>query len=156
MVILGILITVYSVYSLFKPAGLAMAGFGGASSGIAVGALGGAIVGFTAFPGLTVVVWTGLRNLNKSASRAIVQPFILGLQIVSLTANGLQHPKNFGVPLWAVLALAIPIVLPGTLIGVWLYHRVSELEFKRACFILLGIAGLGLLLKALVQNGGNQ
>jgi hypothetical protein len=36
------------------------------------------------------------------------------------------------------------------LTGVWLYHRVSELDFKRACFILLGIAGVGLLIKALL------
>ena len=44
----------------------------------------------------------------------------------------------------------IPVVLPGTLTGVRLYHRVSELDFKRACFILLGIAGVGLLIKALL------
>ena len=137
---LGALITIYSIYSLFKPAGLKIHGFGGAPSGFVVGALGGAIGGFTAFPGLTVVVWTGLRNLS----------FILTLQILSLVTNGLQHPKNFGMPFWTLLALMIPAVLPGTLTGVWLYHRVSELDFKRACFILLGIAGVGLLIKALL------
>jgi uncharacterized membrane protein YfcA len=99
---------------------------------------------------LTVVVWTGLRNLSKTQSRAIVQPFILTLQILSLVSNGMQHPKNFGMPFWTLLALMIPVVLPGTLTGVWLYHRVSELNFKRACFILLGIAGVGLLIKALL------
>ena len=146
---LGALITIYSIYSLCKPAGLKIHGFGGAPSGFVVGALGGAIGGFTAFPGLTVVVWTGLRNLSKAQSRAIVQPFILILQILSLVTNGMQHPKNFGMPFWTLLALMIPVVLPGTLTGVWLYHRVSELDFKRACFILLGIAGVGLLIKAL-------
>ena len=146
---LGALITIYSIYSLCKPTGLKIHGFGGAPSGFVVGALGGAIGGFTAFPGLTVVVWTGLRNLSKAQSRAIVQPFILTLQILSLVTNGMQHPKNFGMPFWTLLALMIPVVLPGTLTGVWLYHRVSELDFKRACFILLGIAGVGLLIKAL-------
>jgi uncharacterized membrane protein YfcA len=146
---LGALITLYSIYSLFKPTGLKIHGFGGAPSGLVVGALGGAIGGFTAFPGLPVVVWTGLRNLPKAQSRAIIQPFILTLQILSLVTNGLQHPKNFGMPFWTVLALMIPVVLPGTLTGVWLYNRISELDFKRACFILLGIAGVGLLIKAL-------
>ena len=98
-----------------------------------------------------MVVWTGLRNLSKAQSRAIVQPFILTLQILSLVTNGMQHPKNFGMPFWILLTLMIPVVLPGTLTGVWLYHRVSELDFKRACFILLGIAGVGLLIKALVR-----
>jgi uncharacterized membrane protein YfcA len=148
---LGALITIYSIYSLFKPAGLTIHGFGGAPSGFVVGALGGAIGGFTAFPGLTVVLWTGLRNLPKAQSRAIVQPFILTLQILSLVTNGIQHPNNFGMPFWTVLALMIPVVLPGTLTGVWLYRRISELDFKRACFILLGIAGVGLLIKALLK-----
>jgi len=35
-----------------------------------------------------------------------------------------------------------------------LYHRVSELDFKRACFILLGIAGWDFLIKALLRNRG--
>jgi uncharacterized membrane protein YfcA len=146
---LGVLIILYSLYSLLKPAGLKIHGFGGAPSGVVVGALGGAIGGFTAFPGLSVVIWTGLRDLAKAQSRAIVQPFILTLQLSSLVTNGIQHPKNFGTPFWTALVLMIPVVLPGTLLGVWLYHRISEVDFKRACFLLLGISGVGLLVKAL-------
>jgi uncharacterized membrane protein YfcA len=151
MIILGGLIVVYAVYSLFKPSGAKLQQFDGAGSGLVVGALGGAIGGFTAFPGLTPVVWTGLRNLPKAQSRAIVQPFILVLQIASLVQNGIQHPKNFGAPFWIMLAMTIPAVLPGTLTGVWLYNRISEVNFKRACFILLGISGIGLLVKALLK-----
>jgi hypothetical protein len=35
------------------------------ASGSVVGAVGGAIGGFTAFPGLAVVMWTGLRNVTR-------------------------------------------------------------------------------------------
>ncbi len=151
MLILGALIVLYSAYSLFKPSGLKIHGFGGAPTGLLVGALGGAIGGFTAFPGLTVVVWTGLRDLSKHKARAIVQPFILVLQFVSLATNAFQHPNNFGASFWIMLALTIPVVLPGTLTGVWLYHRISDVEFKRACFILLAVSGIGLLVKALTH-----
>jgi hypothetical protein len=151
ILILGALIVIYAAYSLFKPSGLTLRGFGGAPTGLFVGALGGAIGGFTAFPGLTVVVWTGLRDLPKNQARAIVQPFILVLQFVSLVTNGIQHPNNFGAGFWIMLALTVPVVLPGTLTGVWLYHRISEVEFKRACFILLGVSGIGLLVKALTH-----
>ena len=48
-----------------------------------------------------------------------------------------------------MLALTIPVVLPGTLTGVWLYHKISEKDFKRACFVLLGVSGVGLVIKAL-------
>lgn len=151
MVILGALIVFYAVYSLFKPSGAKLQKFDGAASGLVVGAVGGAIGGFTAFPGLTVVVWTGLRNLPKAQARAIVQPFILVLQLASLAQNAIQHPKNFGAPFWIMLAMTIPAVLPGTLTGVWLYHRISEVNFKRACFALLGVSGIGLLVKALLK-----
>ena len=91
-----------------------------------------------------------MRDLPKAKARAIVQPFIFALQIAALVQNGIQHPKNFGAPFWIMLALSVPVVLPGTLTGVWLYHRISEMNFKRACFVLLGIAGIGLLVKALL------
>jgi uncharacterized membrane protein YfcA len=60
-------------------------------------------------------------------------------------------PKNFGAPFWIMLAMTIPAVLPGTLTGVWLYARISEVNFKRACFMLLGISGIGLFVKALLK-----
>ena len=145
----GAMLVVYALYSLFKPVGLALRGFDGAGTGVIVGALGGIIGGFTAFPGMTVVIWTGLRNLSKAATRAIVQPFILSLQIVSLITNGVLHPHNFGMRFWTLLLLTIPVVLPGTISGVLTYHRISEVNFKRFCFILLLIAGGGLILKAL-------
>lgn len=149
MLIFGGMLTLYALYSLLKPAELKLENCNGAKSGLLVGALGGVIGGFTAFPGMTVVVWTGLRDLPKAATRTIVQPFILSLQIVSLITNGILHPHNFGVRFWTLLAMTIPVVLPGTLGGVLTYRRISEVNFKRFCFFLLLTAGAGLMLKAL-------
>jgi uncharacterized membrane protein YfcA len=149
MLLFGVMLTLYSLYSLVKPAHLRIERFDGAVSGVVVGAIGGTIGGFTAFPGMAVVVWTGLRDLSKAATRAIVQPFILTLQIVSLGTNIALHPHNFGVRFWALFLATIPVVLPGTIAGVTLYHRISETNFKRSCFVLLLIAGAGLILKAL-------
>jgi uncharacterized protein len=149
MIAFGGMLVLYALYSLVKPVGLVLKGFDGAGTAVGVGFFGGIIGGFTAFPGMTVVVWTGLRNLSKAASRSIVQPFILSLQIVSLITNGILHPHNFGVRFWTLLLLTIPVVLPGTICGVLTYHRISEVNFKRFCFILLLIAGAGLILKAL-------
>ena len=148
MLILGILITLYSVYSTFKPEGFVLHhDHGDWPTGVVVGALGGAIGGFTAFPGLTVVVWVSLRDLAKAKARAITQPFIMTLQLAALITNAIHHPQNFGKPFWIMLALTVPAVLPGTLTGVWIYHRISEVNFKRAVFILLLVTGVGLLVK---------
>jgi uncharacterized protein len=145
---IGILVCIYSLYSTFKPAGFILRGYDGPAAGVAVGAVGGAIGGFTAFPGLAVVMWTGLRNtLTKAQTRAIVQPFIVFLQLAALVTNASQHPERFGKSYWIMLALTIPAVLPGTLSGVWIYHKLSEVNFKRVVFILLMLVGATLVLK---------
>ena len=147
IVLFGIILVVYSAYSIFKPAGVTIKGFDGAKSGIVVGLLGGTIGGFTAFPGAAVVVWTGLRNLPKNLTRSLVQPYILVLQVVSLGTNAYLHPEIFGSRFWTLLAITMPIVLPGTIGGVLLYRRISDVNFKRVSFFLLGLSGLGLLAK---------
>ncbi len=147
MVLFGIILTVYSAYSIFKPAGMTIKGFDGARSGVLVGLLGGTIGGFTAFPGAAVVVWTGLRNLPKNLTRSLVQPYILVLQVVSLGTNAYLHPEIFGSRFWTLLAITMPVVLPGTIGGVLLYRRISDVNFKRVSFFLLGLSGLGLLAK---------
>jgi uncharacterized membrane protein YfcA len=149
MVIFGVLLTAYSIYSLWKPTGLKIHGWDGWRSGTAVGAIGGAVGGFTAFPGSAVVVWTGLRFLPKATVRSIVQPFILALQILSLVINASLHPEVFGAQYWKLLAWTLPAVLPGTMAGVMVYRRISDVDFRRVCFILLGVSGVGLLVKAL-------
>ena len=147
--IIASLIIFYSVYGLFKPTGFKIHAFVGAPSGAAVGALGAVIGGFTAQPGMAVIVWTGLRDMSKAANRAMVQPFILTMQLVALITNGIQHPANFGARFWIMLALTVPVVLPGTLTGVWLYHRLSDLDFKRASYTLLGLGGVALIVRTL-------
>lgn len=144
---IGILVCIYSLYSTFKPSGFTIRGYDGPATGAAVGAVGGAIGGFTAFPGLAVVMWTGLRNITKAQTRAIVQPFIVFLQLAAIATNAYQHPDRFGESYWIMLALTIPAVLPGTLTGVWIYHKLSEVNFKRVVFILLVLVGVTLVLK---------
>ena len=90
-----------------------------------------------------MVVWSGLRHLPKRESRAIVQPFIFGMQILSLTLLAVERPQTFGATFWVLLATTIPIVLLGTLMGVKLYRSLSDVNFRRVTFILLGRLGRG-------------
>ena len=176
MAVFGAFLVLYATYSLLKTEGALLAartvgpdgltpgepwafralhGWHGASlkegwlMPLLVGATGGVIGGFTAFPGAAVVVWCGLRRLPKSESRAIVQPYILGLQLLSLTMLALEHPGTFDADYWRLLLVLLPIVAPCTLIGVTLYRALSDVNFRRVTFMLLGTSGLGLLAKAL-------
>jgi uncharacterized membrane protein YfcA len=112
-----------------------------------VGFIGGALGGFTAFPGAAVVVWTGLRELPKAQSRAIVQPYIIMSQIFSLGLIALQHPDYLDHRYWTLFLLTLPAVLPGTLGGVMLYRRISDMSFRQISFLLLGVSGLALLMR---------
>ncbi|MBV8276614.1 MAG: sulfite exporter TauE/SafE family protein, partial [Verrucomicrobia bacterium] len=51
MKIFGVLLILYSIYSMFRPAGAKIRGLDGPVTGAIVGFIGGAIGGFTAFPG---------------------------------------------------------------------------------------------------------
>ncbi|HEX4181857.1 MAG TPA: sulfite exporter TauE/SafE family protein [Caulobacteraceae bacterium] len=148
MLIFGGFLVLYAAYSMLKPESLHVELKGNWGISAVVGALGGVIGGFTAFPGATVVVWSGLRRLPKTESRAIVQPFILGMQVLSLATLAFQHPETFSKTFWTLLAISVPIVLPGTLIGVNLYRSLSDINFRRVTFLLLGVSGFGLLAKA--------
>jgi uncharacterized membrane protein YfcA len=147
MLVFGGFLVLYAAYSLLKPAGASVS-INNWMASSAVGLTGGVIGGFTAFPGAPVVVWSGLRHLPKRESRSIVQPFIFGMQILSLTLLAIQRPQTFGGTFWVLLAITIPIVLLGTLIGVRLYRSLSDVNFRRVTFMLLAISGLGLLAKA--------
>ncbi len=149
MAVFGAFLVLYAAYSIFKPESLHVRVRGGWPVASLVGAIGGVIGGFTAFPGAAVIVWCGLKRLPKSQSRAIVQPYILGLQLVSIAVLAVQHPETFGRTYWSLLLITLPIVLPGTLIGVALYRSLSEINFRRIAYVLLGTSGMGLLVKAL-------
>jgi uncharacterized membrane protein YfcA len=148
MLVFGAFLVLYAAYSLARPHGARASVPGSWLSSSLVGMSGGVIGGFTAFPGAAVVVWNGLRHLPKREARAIVQPYILVLQILSIALLALQKPETFGKTYWLLIAITVPVVLPCTLIGVKLYQSLSDVNFRRVTFILLGISGLGLLIKA--------
>lgn len=147
MAVFGSLLTAYALYSMFKPASFKLRGFDGKLSGATVGFLGGVVGGFTAFPGAAVVVWTGLRGLPKAQHRAIVQPYIIMSQIYSLVLVALLHPAFLNHRFWLLALISLPTVIPGTLTGLAIYRRMSDLNFKRVSYLLLGISGLSLLAK---------
>jgi len=146
--VFGGFLVIYAAYSMLKPEGLHVEGRSGWGTSALVGMTGGIIGGFTAFPGAAVVVWSGLRRLPKAQSRSIVQPYILCLQLVSLAMLAIERPETFGPTYWALLLITVPVVLPCTLLGVNLYRSLSDVNFRRITFMLLGTSGLGLLIKA--------
>jgi hypothetical protein len=146
---LGLFLIVYSVLVLLKPDSLRIK-LSGWKPAVAVGAAGGVIGGFSAFPGAMPVVYLGLRGVSKAETRGVTQPYILALQLISLGILALTHSAIFNAQFWLLWALTLPAVLLGSFTGVALYRRMSEVNFRRAVLILLIISGVSLLAKTLI------
>jgi uncharacterized membrane protein YfcA len=148
---LGLFLITYSVLVLFKPDSLRTK-LSGWKPAVAVGTAGGVVGGFSAFPAAIPAVYLGLRGLSKAETRAITQPYILVLQLISLGILALTRRAIFDMQFWVLWALTLPAVLVGTWTGVTLYRRFSEVNFRRAVLILLLISGVSLVMKALIRS----
>ena len=146
---LGLFLIIYSVFFLLKPASLRIR-LSGWRPAIAVGLAGGMVGGFSAFPGSMPVVYLGLRGFSKAETRGITQPYILALQLLSLGILAVTNPAIFDLQFWLLWGAALPAVLLGSLTGVALYRRMSEVNFRRAVLFLLIVSGLSLLVKTLI------
>ena len=86
---LGILLVGYAAWSLSAPARAAIAvPTSSLRSAMLVGAVGGVMGGFAAFPGSALVIWNGIVGRTKEQSRALTQPYILCMQLVALAQSG--------------------------------------------------------------------
>lgn len=149
MLVLGWLLVAYALYSLTKPKHWVMAVQHGWGKAGLVGALGGVIGGFSAFPGSAVVVWTGLQSMPKEQVRAITQPYIIVMQVISLVAFVVHDRSIFDFTLFALFMLALPVVYLGNSYGVSHFKAMNQALFRQVTFGLLGLSGAVLLLKAL-------
>lgn len=148
----GIVLLLYSIWMVVKPHTLSISKTS-STEHMLVGMVGGLIGGFTAFPGSVLVVWASLKNLSKTEQRAIVQPYILAMQIISLISmifmrSGDLTSNPFDMTFWMCFALLVPIVLPMTKLGVIAFKKLSDMNFKNITLGLLAFSGGGLVYKS--------
>ena len=88
-------------------------------------------------PGALVVVWCELHGLSKESQRALVQPFIIAVQVFAIGLLCLQ-PGAIGLDLFQRLVVALPAVGLGTFIGATMFTKVNDRIFRYcALFIIL-------------------
>jgi uncharacterized protein len=115
----------------------------------AAAALAGFIGGLTAFPGALMTVWCSLRDIDKTSQRAIYQPFILAMQVVTAASLHVlgraqiaaQHDLEF-----------VAFAIAGAAIGFAWFRRLSATQFRTALNVLLILSGVGLLVTALMAD----
>jgi uncharacterized membrane protein YfcA len=141
--VLGAMVTCYGGYVLLRRQTRTVRG--SAWHDALAGALGGVIGGLSSVPGLVVTIWCSMRGWDKVRQRAVYQPFILAMQLVTVAclmwsaaprSDPLRH------------ASVVPFALLGAVGGFALYRRMTTQQFHSALSVLLIVSGTGLLTRA--------
>jgi uncharacterized membrane protein YfcA len=110
------------------------------------GALGGLAGGLASLPGMLVTVWCSMRGWDKLQQRAVYQPYILIMQIVTILCLQWQAP----IAMNATQDLRfVPFALLGAVGGFAAFERMSNKQFQVVVSVLLIVSGVGLLGRAL-------
>lgn len=114
-----------------------------------VGLASGVMGGLGGLSGPVPVIWTTLSGWDKQRQRAAVQPLLMLIGILALTAHTVQDGIDGDTVLLAVLA--VPIVIASSWAGRKAFDLISEAIFRHALIMLLLLTGLSLIAPALLS-----
>jgi uncharacterized membrane protein YfcA len=144
LLVLGGFLTTYGTYMFLRsPLRLESNSLAGR---VMVGALGGITGATAAFPGAFITLWCAAHGWDKQHQRAIYQPFILGMQIVTLVMLATFAPMT-GMRL-DLLQYIAPAVF-GSHLGLVVFSMLSSAQFNKIVSAFLVVSGVAMSLKAL-------
>ena len=138
---IGVLLVIYSLYSLFRPA--IKIAQGGVAANFGIGVLNGFIGGLTGLGGVVVTIWCQLRGGSKDTQRAIFQPVIFATFLT--TAISFAVARAFTVETLKLYAFALPVLMIGIWFGLRLYGKLDDATFRKVILWLLLVSGLALI-----------
>jgi uncharacterized membrane protein YfcA len=135
----GVLLICYSSFMLFRPPLRPVRGGGRLADGV-VGALGGVFASAAGLTGTPPTIWCGLRGWSKEDQRGVYQPFIVVIHTLAMVALGSGIMLDGKVV--ADFAACLPLMVVGTMLGLALYGRLDEAQFRRTILWLLLVSGV--------------
>ncbi len=110
---------------------------------VAAAFVGGIASGAMGFPSIALSTWCGMKGWDKMRQRAVIQPFILSMQLISLVTLSLLQQASLGIHGFQPHMLALlPASLFGTALGLALFRRLNDRQFGRFVIIMLLVSGL--------------
>lgn len=114
----------------------------GFSAGI-LGALGG-------LSGALPTMWCALRTWTKTEQRSLLQPF--NMAVLSVATVLLFFKGAYTAPVLSNLVLVVPTALVGSLIGIFVFKRLNDNQFRRLLIALMLVSGLILMAQELMSG----
>jgi uncharacterized membrane protein YfcA len=139
----GVVLVLFSLYSLVRPQ-LAPMTAGKAADG-AIGVFNGVIGGATGLAGIALTIWCTLRGWPRDEQRATFQP--IGVWVFLMTGLWLGGMGLVRADTLRLFVIGLPLLLAGTWVGLRLYARLDEAGFRKVVLGLLLISGLGLVVR---------
>jgi len=140
---LGAFLASYGAVMLWRPQGRTWAGSWWID--VCVGALGGITGGLAAFPGAFVTIWCSMRGWDKSVQRAVTQPFILAMQLITL---GTMHAQHLAVHIDSLRIEGMLAALFAAFVGMRVFRSLSNRQFARVLNCLLMVSGALMVVRA--------
>lgn len=142
--LIGVLLVVYGGYFSARNA---LPAFSQATPLIdaLVGFIGGLLGGMASLAGAVPGMWLSMRPWTKGEIRSVLQPFnvtVLSTTVVLLFFNG-----AYDSTVLKALIIALPVALVASQLGILIYQRISDTQFRRLLIGLSLLMGLGILLQ---------
>lgn len=138
---MGVLLVIYSLYSLARPALKPLQS--GVATDLGVGVLNGFVAGLTGLGGVVVTLWCQLRGGSKDAQRAIYQPVLFAT--FATTAISYAFAGAYTVETLKLYVFALPVLIAAIWCGFWLYGKLDDAAFRKIILLLLLVLGVALI-----------
>ena len=142
----GILLILYSAWMAFVRRPPIVTG-GVRMADAAIGFTGGVLGGMASLSGPAPAIWAQLRGFGKGEQRGVNQPYNMSILLLALVSAGIAGFLDRTFFVWA--AICLPTTLIGARIGLALYRRVDDAQFRRIILTLLGLSGVTLIVSSL-------
>lgn len=107
------------------------------------GLIGGFLGGLAALSGALPTFWLSLREWPKGQIRAVLQPF--NVSILLLTALMFLTQGVYDKPTLLLILISLPISMFSTQLGLALFKKLQDNQFRRMLIILTFVSGLSIL-----------
>jgi uncharacterized membrane protein YfcA len=144
----GVLLVLYAIYSLARPAFKPMTI--GPASDIGIGIVNGLVGGLTGLGGVVSTISCQWRGWKRDAQRAVFQPVLFAAFVVisiSMAVTG-----AFTTETLKLYGLGLPFLLVGLWSGFRLYGKIDDEMFRKVVLILILFAGLSLIVPAVLAK----
>lgn len=111
----------------------------------AIGFVAGILGAIAGLSGALPTMWLALRDWTKRESRAVLQPFnviVLGVSGALLAVQGAYDRQTL-----ILLAVAAPSTMLAAQVGIWLFGRLSDHQFRRLLIGLMFVSGALILIR---------